>query len=48
MNRPSALWWTAGGVGLALAIGGGLFFVSGLMAENYRSGKRTRTHPTNR
>ncbi|NJK47581.1 HEAT repeat domain-containing protein [Candidatus Gracilibacteria bacterium] len=33
MNRPSALWWTAGGVGLALAIGGGLFFVSGLMRK---------------
>ncbi|MCU0535017.1 MAG: HEAT repeat domain-containing protein [Hydrococcus sp. Prado102] len=33
MNRPSALWWMAGGIGVALALGGGLFFFSGLMRK---------------
>lgn len=33
MNRPSGLWWMAGGIGLALALGGGLYFFSGIMRK---------------
>jgi HEAT repeats len=33
MNRPSIFLWMAGGIALALALGGGLFFFSGLMRK---------------
>jgi hypothetical protein len=33
MSRPSIFLWMAGGIALALALGGGLFFFSGLMRK---------------